>query len=991
MKKKFWACFLSLSLVLTMMPTMAFATDDEVNESEGTVEMSVETKGCTLEAGHEGECVVVESEPEEPENVPCKVTEGCTLENGHEGECVVAESEPEEPESAPCKMTDGCTLEDGHESGCVVESSVDSLSEDEEIVISITEADINSADEENPPIKSAIARLSLADPSSVTQLKVVTEGEAYLSPEDNEYIKTVFSSLNYLDESECQCSTRKLAESYLQKSELPDVLYAEFGGLSEYTTLNTLRIPESAEVINSYSINKTGLTSLIIPNNVLVIESGAFSGNISFVGDLIIPDSVVFIGNNSFGAGGDAISCGTLTLGDSVKYIDNSAFTKRTFTGDLIIPDSVEYIGNWVFTVPAFKGGIWTLGKNLRYIGDASLSNICSGNEGTLFVPAQLDAKDTAFGYNTFSKVVFEEGTTAVSARVVRDSTSIEEVVLPSTIITIGTGAFSNCSSLSKVFIPDGVTTINNYAFQSTALSGVFVPATVKSSGLRAFEALPQNSVVYVENNDVYQLMIADHSDQWKRRFDSNKTALAVTDGGIFAENTEFTANTLATPIKDGYILDGWYTMDGTDGEWGELAETISEGKTYYAKWTPSTYKVTEDLDFGEVVYGSTASQVIEVSGSDVAGALKVADNDIFETVVNENNTITVTPRSNLSVGEYDETLYVTTPDGATFFVPVTLKVVRAGSELAIWADGVENLSLSGGGNVTLTITGDLDADEVTVTCDNKNIEVTENADDTYTVTLPNETAKYTFTATYDGDQNHEMARATCTVSVTRHTGGGGASHPEAGDNSSSDRNDRDDDNTENIDEEDVPLTEGKVADFDDVPADAWFAEAVQYVYEHDLMTGVSENLFAPNAQMNRAMVAQILFNMEQPTDTQAPAAFRDVAADQWYAKAVNWAVWQGYMSGYDASSFGPNDALTREQLVTVLWRYSGSPVMDNSSMLNTFSDAALTSDYAQQAMIWAYAQGVISGNADGTLNPQGTATRAEIAQMLMNYCENVK
>lgn len=995
MKKRFLSCFLSLSLLLTMMPTMAFAADDEVNEPEGTVEVCVETEGCTLEAGHEGECVVVESEPEEPESILCTVTEGCTLENGHEGECVVAESEPEEPESVPCTVTEGCTLEDGHEGGCVVESSVDSLSEDEEIVISITEADMNSADEENPPIKSAIARLSLADPSSVTQLKVVTEGEAYLSPEDNEYIKTVFSSLNYLDESECQCSTRKLAESYLQKSELPDVLYEEFGGLSEYTTLNTLRIPESAEVINSYSINKTGITSLNIPNSVLVIESGAFSGNTNFVGNLVIPDSVVFIGNNSFGAGNELIKCGTLTLGNSVKYIDANGFKSRLFEGDLIIPDSVEYIGNWVFTGPAFKGGIWTLGKNLRYIGDASLSNICSGNEGTLFVPAQLDAKDTAFGYNTFSKVVFEEGTTAVSARVVRDSTSIEEVVLPSTIITIGTGAFSNCSSLSKVFIPDGVTTINNYAFESTALSGVFVPATVKSIGLRAFEALPQNSVVYVENNDVYQLMIADHSDQWKRRFDSNRTALAVTNGGTFAEDTEFTSGSLAKPAKIDYIFDGWYTQNGTDdNEWGDKVDSAVNNNTYYAKWTACDHGtgkaytatgavITEKCSACGHVFG-TATISAPTGALIYDGTAKTAIVTISEGWEGGRLAPTYNGETSAPVNAGTYTASITVGD-ATATVEFTIE--KAEPELSIIPSNTE---LSGGGNVILNIAGAPDENKVTVTCNNENIEVTKNADDTYTATLPNETANYTFTAKYDGDQNHEMARATCTVYVTRHTGGGGASHPEAGDNSSSDRNDRDDDDTENIDEEDVPLTEGKVADFDDVPADAWFAEAVQYVYEHDLMTGVSENLFAPNAQMNRAMVAQILFNVEKPADTEAPAAFRDVAADQWYAKAVNWAVWQGYMSGYGAGSFGPNDALTREQLVTVLWRYSGSPVMGDSSMLNTFSDAAMTSDYAQQAMTWAYAQGVISGNADGTLNPQGTATRAEVATILMRFYENM-
>ena len=103
MKKRFWACFLSLSLVLTMMPTMAFAADDEVNEPEGTVEVCVETEGCTLEAGHEGECVVVESKPEEPENVPCKVTEGCTLENGHEGECIT------NPVEFVCSELEGCS------------------------------------------------------------------------------------------------------------------------------------------------------------------------------------------------------------------------------------------------------------------------------------------------------------------------------------------------------------------------------------------------------------------------------------------------------------------------------------------------------------------------------------------------------------------------------------------------------------------------------------------------------------------------------------------------------------------------------------------------------------------------------------------------------------------------------------------------------------------------------------------------------------------
>ena len=1020
MKKRFWACFLSLSLVLTMMPTMAFAADDEVNEPEGTVEVCVETEGCTLEASHEGECVVVESKPEEPESILCTVTEGCTLENGHEGECVVAESEPEEPENVPCTVMEGCTLEDGHEGGCVVESSVDSLSEDEEIVISITEADMNSVDEENPPIKSAIARLSLADPSSVTQLKVVTEGEAYLSPEDNEYIKTVFSSLNYLDESECQCSTRKLTEAYLGKSGLPDELYAEFGGLSGYTSLETLILPEETQVVNSYTlsergggVNDTRLTELNLSNNILVIESGAFSGNTNFVGNLVIPDSVVFIGNNSFGVGNELIACGTLTLGDSVKYIDANGFKSRLFEGDLVIPNSVEMINNWSFSPGAFEDGTWTLGDNLINIGSAALKGICSGNSGTFIVLNQYKMSAQAFADNSFEKIAFEEGITDIStSQVIASSKNIEEIVLPSTLESIsGDSAFAGCpalttinfpkslerlgdrtfendDALTSVVLPSNLTQIGSFTFEDSGILGLYIPESVTDIGNRIVQDIPSGSIVYVANEALLNMM--NESDSaWNNKYNNKTTALAMTNGGSFKEDTEFSESVLATPIKSGNIFAGWHADE-------ELADKVvtnaDAGNTYYAEWLPSNYTVTENINFGSVVYGvDSGSQKIEARDAEEhIIAATIADNDIFETVVNEDNTITVTPHSNLSVGEYEETLYVTTPDNATFFVPVTLEVVPAGSELEIWANGVENLSLSGGGNVTLTITGDLDADEVTVTCDNENIKVIDNDDGTYSVTLPNETADYTFTATYEGDHNHEAAQDTCTVSVTRHTGGGGASHPEASDDSSSNRNDRDDDDTENIDEEDVPLTEGKVADFDDVPADAWFAEAVQYVYEHDLMTGVSENLFAPNAQMNRAMVAQILFNVEKPADTEAPAAFRDVAADQWYAKAVNWAVWQGYMSGYGTGSFGPNDALTREQLVTVLWRYSGSPVMGDSSMLNTFSDAAMTSDYAQQAMTWAYAQGVISGNADGTLNPQGTATRAEVATILMRFYENM-
>lgn len=988
MKKRFWACFLSLSLVLTMMPTMAFAADDEVNEPGGTVEVCVETEGCTLEAGHEGECVVVESEPEEPESVPCKVTEGCTLENGHEGECVVGESEPEEPESAPCKVTEGCTLEAGHEGKCVMEA----------VELTLSNSSGNSVDKDSGENmqSNTLSGICGADGNETNVTWSLTQNNE--DAENPTYTLTI-------------SGTGAMAD-YAAANNVPWGTYKDnitIGNVEEGIThlgartfvltsqLESVVLPQSLTSIGESAFNQSALTTITLPDNLKVIGKNAFwHGNIS--GSLIIPESVETIDAGAF----DQNKLTDVTLPTDLKVLGGGALKANPLTSMPEIPLAITSLSTTFqnctdLTSIEIPSHVTELDRT--FMGCTGLTDVT--------IPETVESYIGVFsGCTNLTNAVIESKADNIGGAndnnawgVFGGCTSLETVVVPSHVKIIGIAAFRGCSKLKTTDFIERAVSIGKEAFQGCESLQGSLNLQAQEIGVRAFDgcsALGPNINIANANEigaEAFRNCTSLSGIVYAQRVSgganliANRSVTALLKDGILTENTAVDSEKLATPVKNGAIFEGWYDNENYTGEPVTNTET---GKTYYARWDDSDYTVSEKLNFGEVVYGSTASQVIEVSGSDVAGALTVAENDIFETVVNEDNTITVTPHSNLSVGEYEETLYVTTPDGATFFVPVTLKVVRAGSELEIWANGAKKLSLSGGGNVTLTITGDLDADEVKVTCDNENIEVTKNADDTYTVTLPNETADYTFTATYDGDQNHEMARATCTVSVTRHTGGGGASHPEASDDSSSDRNDRDDDDTENIDEEDVPLTEGKVADFDDVPADAWFAEAVQYVYEHDLMTGVSENLFAPNAQMNRAMVAQILFNVEKPADTEAPAAFRDVAPDAWYAEAVNWAVWQGYMSGYGAGSFGPNDALTREQLVTVLWRYSGSPVMGDSSMLNTFSDAAMTSDYAQQAMTWAYAQGVISGNADGTLNPQGTATRAEVATILMRFYENM-
>ena len=177
---------------------------------------------------------------------------------------------------------------------------------------------------------------------------------------------------------------------------------------------------------------------------------------------------------------------------------------------------------------------------------------------------------------------------------------------------------------------------------------------------------------------------------------------------------------------------------------------------------------------------------------------------------------------------------------------------------------------------------------------------------------------------------------------------------------------------------------------FTDLTAGAWYWDAVAYVYRHDIMAGYGDNLFGPNDDLSRAQLCQIVYNMEgQPTVTGG-SAFTDVADSAWYADAVSWAAENGIVGGYGGGLFGPEDNITREQLATILYRYAQAKGHDVSvgedTNILSYTDALEISEYAIPAMQWACGAGIIQGNG-GYLNPQGDATRAEIATMLMRFC----
>ena len=170
---------------------------------------------------------------------------------------------------------------------------------------------------------------------------------------------------------------------------------------------------------------------------------------------------------------------------------------------------------------------------------------------------------------------------------------------------------------------------------------------------------------------------------------------------------------------------------------------------------------------------------------------------------------------------------------------------------------------------------------------------------------------------------------------------------------------------------------------FTDVSPNDWFAEAVTYCRDNGLMAGRGSNAFVPNATMTRAELVTVLYRAAGEPAVTNNNPFTDVANDQWYTNGVLWAQQNNIVSGYGNGRFGTHDPVRREQIATILWRDAGEP---ETAPGTDFADENAISNYASAAVDWARANGIVNGKPGNLFDPQGSATRAEVATMLMNY-----
>ena len=408
-------------------------------------------------------------------------------------------------------------------------------------------------------------------------------------------------------------------------------------------------------------------------------------------------------------------------------------------------------------------------------------------------------------------------------------------------------------------------------------------------------------------------------------------------------------------PIRDdGFVFVGWIESKRDD---------INKTITYTAQWEPYTYSISVDkstLDFGSITEGEAqpAAQTVTVKNTGnqtVTLNLPTAENfeigalSAKELKPNAIATFTIQPKDKLPRGSYSEQIVVSNTNGekaaitATFTVKEPPYTGKYSYEVFTSVGDHGTLTVdryaTEGDTVTIEITPDqaYKLDDLSVTAGGKDVELTDNHDGTFTFTMPSADVRISATFAEDPDWTDPEEPATDVSEI-----------------------------------------------FIDIAANAWYKDAVQYAYDNGLMTGVSANEFAPEQTTTRAMIVSILARLEGVTSAEA-AGFTDVT-DEWYATAVNWAANVGVVNGYEDGTFRPNTAITREQLAAILMNYAQYKGQDVSARadLNGYTDQPST--WAQEAISWSVAEGLLTGVTADTLQPQGAATRAQVAAILQRF-----
>lgn len=728
--------------------------------------------------------------------------------------------------------------------------------------------------------------------------------------------------------------------------------------------------------------------SVVVPDTVKYIERFAYYPNtayyVSSLTKVTLPEGLETIGDNAFAS---APGLSEINLPSTLKSIGERAFMNCNID-NFTIPAGVEYIGANAFNETYMavrkanevraRGGdpfIVIGGELVKYAGDDTVVTVPDGVRGIAtdaFSPYGGDV--TSITLPDSVEYIAEEGFSDLSA--------LATVNFGSGLKEIGDTAFSGCDSLNNVVLPEGLKKIGDNAFaRCSSLDSISFPGTLETlypgslRGTPYWENLPGGenylgSVFCFKETEL---------DPWSPfHVDVRPGTLGIMEWQSSQYDTTMSLPDGLRYIGPDAFPDGMYELvDFTlpesvtyiDHEAGvpiSAVRDLPDALTYIGDKAFSGHSI--DISYLEIpngvkYIGEKAFGYINIGSSQKMDVRLPDSLEYMEWAAFEHNNIGQITNWPAAITTWNDFLQGCQMDALT--LPDTILNVH---RLTSYSSPVMNLNrvkviegFSGYGYADIYTSDTIQPGSGTILMPNlervfPNTHI--GGDGAGVVAIPNMEVYVPFNGVDEGFDEH-LNVVIFEPSMLE----GLPSAPSSA----------------------APM----VGSFTDVRTNNWFAGAVEYVVNNGLFSGVSDTSFAPNEPVTRGMLVTVLWRAAGEPSASA-SAFADVPADAWYAKAVAWANVNGIVQGYDASTFAPDDRITREQLAAIFQRYAGFKGMETSGRgdLSQFGDTGALSNWAQEGVSWAVGAGLISGKGDGVLDPQGATTRAEAAVILQRFLE---
>ena len=767
------------------------------------------------------------------------------------------------------------------------------------------------------------------------------------------------------------------------------------GAFRDCSRLKSIEIPESVTEIGSHTFSNTKLGSIRVPDTVTDMGDHVFSG-CTELKEVTLPNIRQNIMAGMFEG---CTSLEKIVLPETVTAIRSDAFEGCTALKDITWSKAPEIIESNAFRNCSALKEV-TIPGTVKSIGDCAFLNCDALTTVTIPDSVTSIGEQVFYDCDALTTVKLGSGLKSIPASTFEHCDVLESLRIPRRVTTIGDNAFKDCVKLTSITIPRSVTKISSNAFSYPKIltiygvSGTYAETFAKENSIKfvdqqikATTASLDKTELTINKGAAAQLNLSVTPENFTDIVDWKSTdtnIVTVSDNGVVKAVGVGTATvkvtvgdvsasckvTVLQPVTGINLNKSSLTMDAL-GTFQMTASVYPDGandkRITWSSSDPAIASVDENGLVTALKKGTATITAAAMDGSGVKSTCKVTvsntayvctdpaqlesphnyDNsctDVWSYRLDGASSLNVTFDARTEMEDGFDYLYIL--DGSGKEVGKYTGKELAGKTVSVPGDTVQIRMASDKGNnawgfkVTSVKAG-------SETCQHvwDNGKVTKEPTET-------ETGIKTFTCTRCGETKTETIPATGVVDVTQM--------------------------------------------FTDVTKN-WAYPGIQYCVTHQLMSGIGNNLFGPKLTTTRAQIVQILYNLEGEPKVSGTTPFTDLTQD-WYQDAILWAYQTGVVAGTSSTTFAPDQPVTREQIAVILMEYVTRVLKLERTWtpadLSAFPDAGSVSDWAKDAMADAVALGLISGASNGGqtyLEPQGSATREQVATILMEFCKNVK